>query len=69
MAEWVKANTVQAETIVSINNDLENIRNNYLKSNVAEITYATIESLKSLSGEFDDLKAVDFEAVKQALRI
>lgn len=67
-AEWVKANTVQAETIVSINNDLENIRNNYLKSNVAEITYATIESLKSLSGEFDDLKAVDFEAVKASIK-
>lgn len=67
-ADWVKANTVQAETIVSINNDLENIRNNYLKSNVAEITYATIESLKSLSGEFDDLKAVDFEAVKASIK-
>lgn len=67
-AEWVKANTVQAETIVSINNDLENIRNNYLKSNVAEITYATIESLKSLSGEFADLKATDFEAIKASVK-
>lgn len=67
-AEWVKANTVQAETIVSINNDLENIRNNYLKSNVAEITYATIERLKSLSGEFADLKATDFEAIKASVK-
>lgn len=67
-ADWVKANTVQAETIVSINNDLENIRNNYLKSNVAEITYATIESLKSLSGEFADLKATDFEAIKASVK-
>lgn len=67
-AEWVKANTVQAETIVSINNDLENIRNNYLKSNVAKITYATIESLKSLSGEFADLKATDFEAIKASVK-
>ena len=67
-AEWVKANTVQAETIISINNDLENIRNNYLKSNVAEITYATIESLKSLSGEFADLKATDFEAIKASVK-
>lgn len=67
-AEWVKANTVQAETIVSINNDLENIRNNYLKSNVAKITYATIESLKSLSGEFADLKATDFEAIKASIK-
>ena len=67
-AEWVKANTVQAETIVSVTNDLENIRNNYLKSNVAEITYATIESLKSLSGEFADLKATDFEAIKASVK-
>lgn len=67
-AEWVKANTVQAETIVSINNDLENIQNNYLKSNVAEIKYATIESLKSLSGEFADLKATDFEAIKASVK-
>lgn len=67
-AEWVKANTVQAETIVSINNDLENIRNNYLKSNVAKITYATIENLKSLSGEFADLKATDFEAIKASVK-
>ena len=67
-AEWVKANTVQAETIVSINNDLENIRNNYLKSNVAEITYAKIESLEALSGEFADLKATDFEAVKASIK-
>lgn len=67
-AEWVKTNTVQAETIVSINNELANIRNNYLKSNVAEITYATIESLKSLSGEFADLKATDFEAIKASVK-
>lgn len=67
-ADWVKANTVQAETIVSINNDLENIRNNYLKSNVAEITYAKIESLEALSGEFADLKATDFEAVKASIK-
>lgn len=62
-AEWVKANTVQAETVVAINNELENIRNNYLKSNIAEIKYATIESLKGLSGEFEQLKTNDFTAV------
>lgn len=62
-AEWVKANTVQAETIVAINNELENIRNNYLKSNIAEIKYATIESLKGVSGEFEQFKANDFTAI------
>lgn len=62
-AEWVKANTVQAETIVAINNELENIRNNYLKSNIAEIKYATIESLKGVSGEFEQFKTNDFTAI------
>lgn len=62
-AEWVKANTVQAETVVAINNELENIRNNYLKSNIAEIKYATIESLKGVSGEFEKFKTNDFTAV------
>lgn len=62
-AEWVKANTVQAETVVAINNELENIRNNYLKSNIAEIKYATIESLKGVSGEFDKFKTNDFTAI------
>lgn len=62
-AEWVKANTVQAETVVAINNELENIRNNYLKSNIAEIKYATIESLKGVSGEFEQFKTNDFTAV------
>lgn len=42
-AEWVKANTVQAETIVSINNELQNIYNNYLKSETADIKYANID--------------------------
>lgn len=42
-AEWVKANTVQAETIVSINNELQNIYNNYLKSKTADIKYANID--------------------------
>lgn len=56
-ADWVKANTVQAETIVSINNDLENIRNNYLKSNVAEIRYATIDDLNVANAKITDLKA------------
>lgn len=62
-AEWVKANTVQAETVVAINNELENIRNNYLKSNIAEIKYATIESLKGVSGEFEKFKTNDFTAI------
>lgn len=62
-AEWVKANTVQAETVVAINNELENIRNNYLKSNIAEIKYATIESLKGVSGEFEQFKVNDFTAI------
>ena len=62
-AEWVKANTLQAETVVAINNELENIRNNYLKSNIAEIKYATIESLKGVSGEFEQFKANDFTAI------
>lgn len=58
-----KANTVQAETVVAINNELENIRNNYLKSNIAEIKYATIESLKGVSGEFEQFKTNDFTAI------
>lgn len=62
-AEWVKANTVQAETVVAINNELENIWNNYLKSNIAEIKYATIESLKGVSGEFEQFKTNDFTAI------
>ena len=62
-AEWVKANTVQAETVVAINNELEKIRNNYLKSNIAEIKYATIESLKGVSGEFEQFKTNDFTAI------
>lgn len=62
-AEWVKANTVQAETVVAINNELENIRNNYMKSNIAEIKYATIESLKGVSGEFEQFKTNDFTAI------
>ncbi len=62
-AEWVKANTVQAETIVGINNELQNIYNNYLKSETAEIKYATIESLKGLSGEFEQFKVNDFTAI------
>ena len=56
-ADWVKANTVTAEAIVSVNNDLENIRNNYLKSNVAEITYATIDDLNVANAKITDLKA------------
>ena len=62
-AEWVKANTVQAETVVAINNELEIIRNNYLKSNIAEIKYATIESLKGVSGEFEQFKTNDFTTI------
>lgn len=42
-AEWVKTNTVQAETIVSISNELQNIYNNYLKSKTADIKYANID--------------------------
>ena len=56
-ADWVKANTVTAEAIVSVNNDLENIRNNYLKSNVAKITYATIDDLNVANAKITDLKA------------
>ena len=56
-ADWVKANTVTAEAIVSVNNDLENIRNNYLKSNVAEIRYATIDDLNVANAKITDLKA------------
>lgn len=62
-AEWVKANTVQAETVVGINNELQNIYNNYLKSKTAEIKYATIESLKGVSGEFEKFKTNDFTAI------
>lgn len=62
-AEWVKANTVQSETIVSINNELQNIINNYLKSNEAEIKYATIETLNGLSAEFQSFKTNDFTSI------
>lgn len=56
-AEWVKANTVTAETIVSVNNELQYIKNNYLKSNDADIKYATIEEEKVIKSNIEQLNA------------
>ena len=56
-AEWVKANTVTAETIVSVNNELQYIKNNYLKSNEADIKFATIEEEKVIKSDIEHLHA------------
>ena len=61
-AEWVKANTVAAETIVSVNNELQNIKNNYLKSNEADIKFATIEEEKVIKSDIEQLN-VKYEKV------
>lgn len=61
-AEWVKANTVTAETIVSVNNELQNIKNNYLKSNDADIKFATIEEEKVIKSDIEQLN-VKYEKV------
>lgn len=56
-ADWVKANTVTAETIVSVNNELQYIKNNYLKSNEADIKFATIEEEKVIKSDIEQLNA------------
>lgn len=56
-ADWVKANTVTAETIVSVNNELQYIKNNYLKSNDADIKFATIEEEKVIKSDIEQLNA------------
>lgn len=61
-AEWVKANTVTAETIVSVNNELQYIKNNYLKSNEADIKFATIEEEKVIKSYIEQLN-VKYEKV------
>lgn len=61
-AEWVKANMVTAETIVSVNNELQNIKNNYLKSNEADIKFATIEEEKVIKSDIEQLN-VKYEKV------
>ena len=61
-AEWVKANTVTAETIVSVNNEMQNIKNNYLKSNEADIKFATIEEEKVIKSDIEQLN-VKYEKV------
>lgn len=61
-AKWVKANTVTAETIVSVNNELQYIKNNYLKSNEADIKFATIEEEKVIKSDIEQLN-VKYEKV------
>lgn len=61
-AEWVKANTVTAETIVSVNNELQYIKNNYLKSNEADIKFATIKEEKVIKSDIEQLN-VKYEKV------
>ena len=61
-AEWVKANTVTAETIVAVNNELQYIKNNYLKSNEADIKFATIEEEKVIKSDIEKLN-VKYEKV------
>lgn len=56
-ADWVKANTVTTETIVSVNNELQYIKNNYLKSNDADIKFATIEEEKVIKSDIEQLNA------------
>lgn len=61
-AEWVKANTVTSEKVISIEADILSIKNNYLQTNEADIKYATIEKLDGVEGKFEDFYAKDFEA-------
>lgn len=61
-AEWVKANTVTSEKVISIEADILSIKNNYLQTNEADIKYATIEKLDGVEGKFDDFYAKDFES-------
>lgn len=61
-AEWVKANTVTAETIVSVNNELQYIKNNYLKSNEVDIKFATIKEEKVIKSDIEQLN-VKYEKV------
>lgn len=62
-AEWVKANTVTSEKVISIEADILSIKNNYLQTNEADIKYATIEKLDGVEGKFEDFYAKDFESV------
>lgn len=61
-AEWVKANTVTSEKVISIEADILSIKNNYLQTNEADIKYATIEKLDGVEGKFEDFYAKDFES-------
>lgn len=61
-AEWVKANTVTSEEVISIEADILSIKNNYLQTNEADIKYATIEKLDGVEGKFEDFYAKDFES-------
>ena len=61
-AEWVKANTVTSEKVISIEDDILSIKNNYLQTNEADIKYATIEKLDGVEGKFEDFYAKDFES-------
>lgn len=62
-AEWVKANTVTSEKVISIEADILSIKNNYLQTNEADIKYATIEKLDGVEGKFEEFYAKDFESV------
>ncbi len=61
-AEWVKANTVTSEKVISIEADILSIKNNYLQTNEADIKYATIEKLDGLEGKFQEFYVKDFES-------
>lgn len=61
-AEWVKANTVTSEKVISIEADILSIKNNYLQTSEADIKYATIEKLDGVEGKFEDFYAKDFES-------
>lgn len=61
-AEWVKANIVTSEKVISIEADILSIKNNYLQTSEADIKYATIEKLDGVEGKFEDFYAKDFES-------
>lgn len=56
-AEWVKANTVTAEEIISVKADINTIKNNYLQTIEADIKYATVENEKVINSQIENLKA------------
>lgn len=55
-ADWVRANTVTAQNMTAVNAEIQNIKNNYLLTNEADIKYANIETFNALSGKVETLE-------------